>query len=304
MMRLIMCLCLCWSIAAEHIGAAYHNGDVNPLLHKLLHGAVGGASGFVMKGKDGALSGASSAVVAETLADMIAPHVKDGLIQIAITTGTDHSAYHTQVQDYLTHQHNLILLTSVAITASLGGDVDQATVAADNALSHNAMRAFVKLAKKLAQKTGPCVVKKAVKEGVKKASKEGIKKPAKDMADREFVQNIANRADKINPGNGPRVGTQKHTYAKKLGKRYQKMTGEKGNLKFEELYKGNKPYDTNPTGVKNSTRPDVYNQKTGEVFDYKFGNAKLGPRQIQKLQDQMPVNPDGSRVIVTEIKPN
>lgn len=227
------------------------------------------------------------------------PQVKDGLIQIAITTGTDHSAYHTQVMHYLNTQHHLLLLTSVAITTALGGDVNQATVAADNALSNNAMRAFVKLAKKLAQKTGPSVVKKEVK----KASKEGVKKPAKDMADREFVQNIANRADKINPGNGPRVGTQKHKYAQKIGERYQRMTGEKGDLKFETRYIKNRPWEKGDP-IKNSTRPDVYNQKTGEVFDYKFGNAKLGPRQIQKLQDQMPVKLDGSKVTVTEIKPN
>ena len=285
-------------------------GEVDPIIHKLLHGGIGGISGGILGGKDGALAGASSAVIAETLADIMRPQVEAALTEIAHNAESA-EAYHTQAEEYLGTQHNLILLTSVAITASLGGDVDTATCAADNALKNNANQLFKALVKKIGEKVvketvkgaTKDAVKTAVKEAVKKEAKTSAKKPVKAMTDKEFVQNIANRADKINPAKGPRAGTEKHTYAKKLGKRYQKMTGDRKDVKFEELYKGNEPYRTKD-GVKGSTRPDVYNQKTGEVFDYKFGDAKLGPRQTQKLQDQMPVNADGSKVTVTEIKPN
>ena len=127
-------------IAAEHIGKAYTDASVDPILHKLLHGAVGGIAGGILGGKDGALSGASAAVVAETLGDLMRPTMEEAFAKIA----ADHpheQDFHNHVGAYIRHQKDLILLMSVAITASLGGNVDQATFAADNALSNNWVQA-------------------------------------------------------------------------------------------------------------------------------------------------------------------
>jgi hypothetical protein len=56
------------STAASQIGQAYGSGDIDPVTHKVLHGAVGGLSGAVL---GDAKSGALSAVIAETLADLV-----------------------------------------------------------------------------------------------------------------------------------------------------------------------------------------------------------------------------------------
>ena len=130
------------------------------------------------------------------------------------------------------------------------------------------------------------------------------KKPIKEMTDHELTENLANRAEKaLGKGNGPLMGQKKHRYAEDLAKRYQKMTGERPDLVFEESYKGGKPLEKGMER-KGSVKPDVYNKNTGEVFDYKFGNAKLKPDQIQRLQKQMPKETYGDLVNVTEIKPS
>ncbi len=41
-------------------------------------------------------------------------------------------------------------------------------------------------------------------------------------------------------------------------------------------------------GLKDSVKPDLYNKNTGQVFDYKFGDAKLETQQISNLQKHMP----------------
>ena len=122
------------------------------------------------------------------------------------------------------------------------------------------------------------------------------------MTDHEFTQSLCNRADMKYEGKGPRVGTDKHRYAENLGKRYQKITGERESLQFEQRYKEGGEY-VKGMGLKDSVIPDVFNKPKGEVFDYKFGNATLGQKQIQKLETQLP-KLDDAVVKVTEIKPN
>ncbi len=56
------------------------------------------------------------------------------------------------------------------------------------------------------------------------------------MSDREYVQSLADRADKRFEGKGPRVGTQKHKYAEQVHKRYQRMTGERRHMEAEKRF--------------------------------------------------------------------
>jgi hypothetical protein len=129
-----------------------------------------------------------------------------------------------------------------------------------------------------------------------------VKKPVREMSDQEFAQSIANRVDKKFEGKGAVVGTKKHEHAKKLGKRYQEMYKDKTDLKFEQRYKGGKKYERDSGDTpKGSVVPDVYNEKTGKAYDYKFGDAKLRERQQRKLKSQMPKDDYED---CTMIKPN
>lgn len=49
--------------------------------------------------------------------------------------------------------------------------------------------------------------------------------------------------------------------------RYQKVTGQKGDLVAEQSWRLGMPVNY---GTKGSARPDVFNLSTGEIFDYKF----------------------------------
>jgi hypothetical protein len=121
-------------VAASKIGSLYGSGNVDPVTHKVLHSVVGGLSGAVLNGSQGATSGALSAMIAETLADLVTPqaeHIRDTLFQ----SGCDDPL--TAYNDYLTTQKNLILITTTSIMAGLGQDLNVAINAADNALSNN-----------------------------------------------------------------------------------------------------------------------------------------------------------------------
>ena len=139
MFKCLITLCLIF-MGVSNLGVAaqgeFVRGEVDPIIHKILHGGIGAASGFVLHGKDGAISGASAAVIAETLGDLMRPTMEEAFAKIA----ADHpheQDFHNHVGAYIRHQKDLILLTSVALTTALGGDVDMATYAADNALSYN-----------------------------------------------------------------------------------------------------------------------------------------------------------------------
>ena len=114
-------------------------------------------------------------------------------------------------------------------------------------------------------------------------------KPVRDMSDREYVQSLADRADKRFEGKGPRVGTKKHKYAEQVHKRYQRMTGERRHMEAEKRFNKGEYWEKG-MDVKGSSRADMYNKRTNEAYDYKFGDAKLSSRQQQKYEANLPRN--------------
>ncbi len=127
-------------------------------------------------------------------------------------------------------------------------------------------------------------------------------KQAQKMSNQEFVQSIADRAEKKVGGTGPYAGTRKHKYAEKLLERYQDMSGRRRELAAEKLFKGGKELNRgDPT--RGSTRLDVVDGKERVVYDYKFvqnPGKGLRPQQIQKIQQQGPEN----IVKIIEINPS
>jgi hypothetical protein len=104
----------------------------------VLHGVVGGLSGAVL---GDAKSGALSAMIAETLADLVTPQVRDIAEQTAKNV-SDEAAFDQAMNDYLRDQKNVILLTTTAVVAGFGGDVNVSIQSAQNALDNNAGRLF------------------------------------------------------------------------------------------------------------------------------------------------------------------
>ena len=111
-------------------------------------------------------------------------------------------------------------------------------------------------------------------------------KPVSQLSDIEFVQRIANKAERWGvkngygkAGTGHVQGIKKHKYAHDLLERYQRMTGQRSHLVSEQSYLGQLPVTA---GTKGSARPDVFNTKTGEVYDYKF--TKKQPNSLSKSQ--------------------
>ena len=126
-------------------------------------------------------------------------------------------------------------------------------------------------------------------------------KPVRDMSDREYVQSLADRADKRFEGKGPRVGTDKHTYSQRVHERYQRMTGERPHMEAEKRFLDGDKWQKGQ-GTSGSSRADMYNRQTNEAYDYKFGDAKLSDRQRQKYEANLPRNSDGTAK-VHEVKP-
>ncbi|UFH60182.1 hypothetical protein LN246_04875 [Sulfurovum mangrovi] len=119
-----------------------------------------------------------------------------------------------------------------------------------------------------------------------------------ELSDKEFLTEIATRAEKKIGDAGRVAGTKKHTYAKKLTERYQNMSGNRENLKLEQSFKDKKPTFY---GDKGSARPDVFDEDAGIVYDYKFvkepGNGISSAQQSKNLNnvpdvmDQIEINP-------------
>ncbi|HVJ26062.1 MAG TPA: hypothetical protein VM493_00925 [Vicinamibacterales bacterium] len=65
----------------------------------------------------------------------------------------------------------------------------------------------------------------------------------------------------------PKAAKAEGLYAKKVLERFQSMTGQKPDLLAEKSYLGGKRASYGTAG---SSRPDVFNPATGEIFDYKF----------------------------------
>lgn len=131
------------------------------------------------------------------------------------------------------------------------------------------------------------------------------KAPASALSDEAFVQRVATKAESTGvrlgkgaAGTGPEQGIWKHDYAKRVLRRYQKATGRKLDLVTEESYLNKGPASYGDPG---SSRPDVFNPKTGKLFDYKFvKNPGKGLRAAQKaknlknvpnVKEQVEINP-------------
>jgi hypothetical protein len=83
------------------------------------------------------------------------------------------------------------------------------------------------------------------------------------------------------------AGTNKHTTAQNIAKEYQSDIANRG-LEVEQSYKNNTKVSSN---LKGSTRLDVYDTNTEEVYDYKFivnPGQGLSDRQVNKMINQGP----------------
>jgi hypothetical protein len=149
-------------------------------------------------------------------------------------------------------------------------------------------------------------VRESIEEASSVLAKEGggaansVARPtAASMSDLDFVQRIATKAESTGvrlghgaAGTGPAQGTWKHGYAKDVLERYQTWHGKKLDLLAEKSYGvvGGAKMRV-PHGTPGSSRPDVYNPVTGELFDYKFvrnPGTGLGSRQRARNASNVP----------------
>jgi hypothetical protein len=104
----------------------------------------------------------------------------------------------------------------------------------------------------------------------------------------ELVQQIATRAQNWGTrkglGEGGTAGCLKHGYAKRRLDRYQRRYGDRG-LRTETSWINHGPAKY---GKKGSTRLDVWEPGTGRVYDYKFGDANMSTKQLQKIMSHGP----------------
>jgi hypothetical protein len=142
-------------------------------------------------------------------------------------------------------------------------------------------------------------------KGAKGAGKGGERPPppvcgGKNRSNRDLVQEVATRAEKAAARKGitgrpADVGTWKHDRARRVLDRYQDMHGNRG-LITEQSWKNHAPVRYGEHG---SVRLDVYDAKTLEVWDYKFGRTGLSPSRIRQIIGNGPIGIPS----VTEIRP-
>jgi RHS repeat-associated protein len=144
-----------------------------------------------------------------------------------------------------------------------------------------------------AMATGPVV------KGTQVAAKAGAGAAKPGVAQliaraREFSQAVANKAEDVVGGKGPKAGTAKHEVLKKEIKAH----GEKLQLSSEVSYKGREPVKH---GRKGSVRIDAvlgWEESPVAVFDLKTGQATLAPQRTRNLRKHLP-----KRTPIEEIKP-
>jgi hypothetical protein len=116
-------------------------------------------------------------------------------------------------------------------------------------------------------------------------------KPSKyaSYSDAEFLTEVATRAERYGvrkgwgaKGTGSKQGTLKHTYARDVLRRYQRMTKQRQHLQTEQSWFGFRP---SKYGAKGSARPDVYDPLTGTVYDYKFTRKESGISRAQQTRN-------------------
>ena len=130
----------------------------------------------------------------------------------------------------------------------------------------------------------------------KSGEPEGTRAPTR--TNDELVQEIASRAERIIGGRGSVAGTYKHTYARDLLNRYQRMYGDRG-LRTETSWLDHVEVNY---GTRGSVRLDVYDANTGSVFDYKFV-SKPGTGLSQSQTYKILLNGPENIIVVSEVNP-
>ncbi|EKK03426.1 hypothetical protein RBSH_01230 [Rhodopirellula baltica SH28] len=80
-------------------------------------------------------------------------------------------------------------------------------------------------------------------------------------------------------GSARALGSGQHKHAKDVLERYQRMFGERGLVAERSFIDGLEV----PYGSKGSTRLDVLDTLTGDVWDYKFGVTPMSQSQINRI---------------------
>jgi hypothetical protein len=115
----------------------------------------------------------------------------------------------------------------------------------------------------------------------------------------QLVQDIAIRAETKVGGTGRLAGIDKHTYAKNLLDRYQRMFGDRGLLTEVSVMAGKGV----PYGTVGSVRLDVVEGSIANptaIFDYKFGAAGLLPGRVNRIRT---VTGYGPNTPIFEVRP-
>lgn len=101
----------------------------------------------------------------------------------------------------------------------------------------------------------------------------------------EFLFDVARRAYDRIPGSGGTIGTLRHTYAKNLIDRYQRIFGDVGDgLSTEVAYLDGyvEKYGTNGSVRLDVVEGDKLNPIA--VYDFKFGSAKLSVSRTNRIR--------------------
>ena len=155
---------------------------LNPVIHKLLHGALGAGTGAIMDGERGARAGALGAFVAETVANIIEDDINvvtQRVQEKAEAEGidpTDTDRLSCLVLDEVQSTINIARLSGAIAAMMADQDVAIAEMAAANAVENNNLRAKIaQILWNLITAGGKQTAKEAAKESAKQAGKEAIK---------------------------------------------------------------------------------------------------------------------------------
>lgn len=130
--------------AANQIGQAYGNEQINSFSHKALHGVLGGTTGYALGGnQQAAISGAVSAVAAEVAFEMMVSKelIEQRALDIAATELTKGNRNSNDIQQKVLAsfqtQRDLAKMAGMLSSAALNKDADIAWKTANNAVDNN-----------------------------------------------------------------------------------------------------------------------------------------------------------------------
>jgi RHS repeat-associated protein len=159
------------------------------------------------------------------------------------------------------------------------------------------------VAKVASKQVEEAAAKSAVKMADKGAAALKAAQPGGKYAghtDAEFLTEIATRAEAKIGGKGSVAGSHKHSYAKTMLQKYQGSTKQRQHLEAEKSYLKEKKA---AYGTKDSSRPDVRDKVTGEIYDYKFTESPgKGIPEAQQNRNSANV-PGAAEASQTEINP-